>query len=61
MSDESQSSDGWQQYTESGDTWWYDGDCPECGHVVSNNGRVRVCGEESTQCDWWERAGDDDE
>jgi hypothetical protein len=36
-----------------------DGDCPECGHVVYNNGTVRVCGERDEKCDWWELAGNE--
>ena len=43
-----------EQYTWEGDTWWMDGDCPECGHVKYNNGTIHVCGENDDQCDWWE-------
>lgn len=39
-----------------GDTWWMDGDCPECGHVVYNNGKIRTCGEADENCKWWEEA-----
>ncbi len=46
-------SDKLEHYQKPGDTWWMDGDCPECGHAVYNNGRVRVCGENDEQCDWW--------
>lgn len=49
----------WTDFTQDGETWWYDGDCPECGHVISTNGTVRVCGEKPDQCDWWELEQED--
>lgn len=49
--------DHWENYTQNGDTWWMDGDCPECGHVVHANGSVRVCGEDDENCTWWEKSG----
>jgi len=48
--------DGWKEYSRDGDTWWMDGDCPKCGHVVYANGSVRVCGEDITNCQWWEKS-----
>lgn len=46
-------SDRLDAYTSPTDTWWKDGECPECGRTLYNNGNVLVCGDPDGTCDWW--------